>query len=92
MPIKKNYISVCAVFQLWHWTLQLWSPGSVLAVRKFSHFAACGILAPKSGMEPKFPALQDRLIITGSLGKSANFAYYEPGTVLLVFFFSHKIF
>ena len=68
------------------WTLQLWSPSSVLAVRKFSHFAACGILAPKSGMETKFPALQDRLVIPRSLGKSPNFAYYEPGTVLLLLF------
>ena len=92
MPILKNlYIYLSALcFSYGTWTLQLWSPGSVLAVWKFSHFAACGILAPKSGMEPKFPALQDRLVITGSLGKSPNYAYYEPGTV--GFFFSHKFF
>ena len=37
---------------------------------RLSCFETCGILLPQPGIEPTFPALQGRFLITGPSGKA----------------------
>ena len=53
--------------------------GSVAVVRGLGCPAACGILVPRPGTEPTFPALEGRFFTTGPPGKSPylSFCYFE---------------
>ena len=44
--------------------------GSSLRTLRLSCFTACGILAPRPGIEPTTPALQGQFLTTGPPGKS----------------------
>ena len=39
--------------------------GSVVATLKLSFNEACGVLAPRPGIDPEFPALQEGFLTTG---------------------------
>ena len=41
----------------------------------FGH-EACGILAPRPGIEPAPPALEGEVLTTGPLGKSPTFIFF----------------
>ena len=58
-----------------------WAPervGSVVARHGLSCPVACGILVPRPGIEPAFPALEDGFLTTGPPGKSldCSFIFY----------------
>ena len=59
-------ISVVVVVQ----RLQLQLTGPLAVARRLSCLAACGILVPRTGIEPMFPALQGGLLTTGPPGRS----------------------
>ena len=46
---------------------------SLAVVRGLSCHTACGILVPRPGIEPAFPALEGRFLTTGPQGKFRNF-------------------
>ena len=46
---------------------------SVVVAHGLSCPAACGILLPRLGIEPAFPALEGRFLTTGPRGKSLEF-------------------
>ena len=50
----------------------LWHVGSLGRTHRLSCPSACGILVPRSGMEPQSPALEGRFLITGPPGKSLS--------------------
>ena len=54
-------------------TLLLRHASSVVVVCGLSCPAACGILVPRTGIEPASPALEGRFFTTGPPGKSTKF-------------------
>ena len=50
---------------------------SVVAMKEFSCPKACGILVPGPGLEPMYPAFQDRVLTTRSPGKSPVSTNFE---------------
>ena len=51
--------------------------GSVVAVRRLSCPAGCGILVPRPGMEPASPVLEGGFLTTGPPGKSHDFVSFS---------------
>ena len=49
--------------------LSFWHMDSLVVAQGLSSLA-CGILVPQAGIKPMSPALQGRLLTTGSLGRS----------------------
>ena len=68
---KKNYVFGCLGPQLWHKGSSLHHSGSFTEVLRLSCPAVCGILVPRPGITPAFPALKDGPPTTGSPGKSS---------------------
>ena len=66
------------------WALQLRCAGSVVAARGLSCPTACGILVPRSGIEPASPALGGGLFTTGPPGKSLHFIIFKMGKKLFL--------
>ena len=76
MQLRQVLVAACGIFVV---ALRLLSScsarapqgaGSVVAARRLSCPAACGILVPQPGIEPAFPALEGGFLTTGPPGKS----------------------
>ena len=52
------------------WGLLLWCKGSLVVECGLNSYAACGILVPRPGIKPAFPALQSGFLNSGPLEKS----------------------
>ena len=67
--------------------------GSVVATLKLSFNEACGVLAPRPGIDPEFPALQEGFLTTGPPGRevpaevlkssSKVYKYHESGSLTI---------
>ena len=89
---KKVYLFGCSTWDLhcimqdlfWFGTqtLQLWRTGSGVTAHTLRYSMACEILVPQPGIEPKSPALEDRLSTIGLQGKSQFL--FLPGRSLLL--------
>ena len=57
-------------FSFFFWYLFILLPQILVTGLRLSYFEACGILVTGPGIKPRCPALQDRFLITGPVGKS----------------------
>ena len=67
---ERRLLSSCGAQALEH-------GGSVAAARRLSCPGACGILVPRPGIEPAFPALEGGFLTTGPPGKSLLFVFLK---------------
>ena len=66
------------------WAVLLWPTCSVVVALGLSFPVACGILVPRPGIEPTYPALEGGLLTPGPPGKS-QFLYFFLNLFLFLF-------